>query len=175
MGAILSEHHQAADDMAQWAVETIPGLLVAELPGQDSRVARLLVQAAELRAERDKLRDLLHEQQRMSGAQDALIVSLREQLRVLKGKPAMPSGWHGFVFETAIDGVPMWALAQTTPSDDYEPRVSRRYTPVYPEVCCLWIGGKWVDITAFDDLGDTLDEDAEEFCKAEFEAAWEGA
>lgn len=80
MGAILTEQHQAADDMAQWAVETIPGLLVAELPGQDSRVARLLVQAAELRAERDKLRDLLHEQQRITSGQSEMIERLRDRI-----------------------------------------------------------------------------------------------
>lgn len=40
--------------------------VVADFPGQDARVARLLVESAELRAERDKLRDMLHEQQRLS-------------------------------------------------------------------------------------------------------------
>lgn len=143
--------YRAADEMAQWGCEAIPGLTVTELPGQDSRVLELL---------------------RINGEQAAQIIALKEVIAVLRNEPPMPAGFHGFTFRTQLDGVDVWALAQTDPEED---RPSRRYTPVYPEVMSLWINGAWVSVESLDGIADLLDDEAEAVCKRRWEDSWEAA
>ena len=155
------------------AVETIPGLLVTELRGQDSRVARLMVQCAEQRARADRLADLLHEQQRLTSAQDARIRQMQRQIDMLTGRidPPMPPAWDGFVFQTQAGDAIVPCLAQIEASDYYQPR--KHYTPVYPTVCRAWVNGAWVDITTLADAmtGCDLDDQAEAECKRRWENA----
>lgn len=93
--------------------------------------------------------------------------------------PHVPAGFPGFVFEGALDGATIWALAHVSAADRDEVSTMRRYVPTYPEVWAVWINGAWVSLQTMGADGgawaDSLADAAEAHCRAEWEDALERA
>lgn len=103
------------------------------LAGQDTRVARLMLERAELCSALSLAEDA-------AVAHAARIRQLEHEVKLLRGQiePDMPHGWSGFVFSIKLgDGV-LWCLA----GDD------RNYRG-HPIVFAMWINGAWVNTEEF--------------------------
>lgn len=111
---------------------------VAELPGQDSRVARLMVEAAELRQQNERLR--------------ARVMELGRRLSAVSDGPPPAAG---------MCVVPVRIGGACVPVEfEHEPEEGDGWNePLEPELAIasrVAIGGRWVDI---DDLAWELEPD----------------